>query len=279
MMSTPKQKVACQICIVPLIPLMPCSCLPTRGREARSEFCKNNSRNLHFLFQITAPKHFNAWQRAKAELIVVREIRRWLKSRVCGFAQATLTPLSCRDAFIPLASHVRHLSQPRVPSALPPTLLPSSPILSSGRGRMVWISVSAALYAPALPQGTDARRRGLMDMMGGVLEVKKEDILKMVSFLVILRGAVGCRGLVYHVRPPGALVLEILLQQILEKLLIPYKHSPIGKQEELCLLFSSTVKKPIRLYPKGQDTASSTIVQQSLCLTPDTGVPAELVQV
>uniref|UniRef100_H0UV81 Cilia- and flagella-associated protein 43 n=1 Tax=Cavia porcellus TaxID=10141 RepID=H0UV81_CAVPO len=59
--------------------------------------------------EITAPKHFNAWQRAKAELIVV-----------------------------------------------------------------------PALYAPALPQGTDARRRGLMDMMGGVLEVKKEDILKMV---------------------------------------------------------------------------------------------------
>lgn len=29
-------------------------------------------------------------------------------------------------------------------------------------------------------QGDNARERGLMDMMNGVLEVKKEDILKMV---------------------------------------------------------------------------------------------------
>lgn len=36
-----------------------------------------------------------------------------------------------------------------------------------------------------LSQASDARQRGLMDMMGGVLEVKKEDILRMVSYLAI----------------------------------------------------------------------------------------------
>uniref|UniRef100_A0A8C2UMZ9 Cilia- and flagella-associated protein 43 n=2 Tax=Chinchilla lanigera TaxID=34839 RepID=A0A8C2UMZ9_CHILA len=59
--------------------------------------------------EVTAPRHFDTWQRAKAEMIVIRELRRWIKAR-----------------------------------------------------------------------GSGARRRGLMDMMGGVLEVKKEDILRMV---------------------------------------------------------------------------------------------------
>ncbi|KAM6182221.1 cilia- and flagella-associated protein 43 [Erethizon dorsatum] len=59
--------------------------------------------------EIKAPRHFNAWQRAKAEITAVHNIQRWLQAR-----------------------------------------------------------------------GSDARRRGLMDMMGGVLEVKKEDILRMV---------------------------------------------------------------------------------------------------
>ncbi|KAL2769304.1 cilia- and flagella-associated protein 43, partial [Daubentonia madagascariensis] len=59
--------------------------------------------------EITARKHVNPWQKAKAELIVTREMERWLQS-----------------------------------------------------------------------QSTNIRRRALNDMMGGVLEVKKEDILRMV---------------------------------------------------------------------------------------------------
>ncbi|XP_076982056.1 cilia- and flagella-associated protein 43 isoform X2 [Tamandua tetradactyla] len=59
--------------------------------------------------EIKASKHVNLWQKAKAELIVTREMERWLSSH-----------------------------------------------------------------------STDMRRRALMDMMGGVLEVKKEDILRMV---------------------------------------------------------------------------------------------------
>ncbi|XP_033617136.1 cilia- and flagella-associated protein 43 [Fukomys damarensis] len=59
--------------------------------------------------EITAPRHFTTWQRAKAEMTVVREIRRWIQAR-----------------------------------------------------------------------GSSERRKGLMDMMGGVLEVKREDILRMV---------------------------------------------------------------------------------------------------
>ncbi|XP_006166470.1 cilia- and flagella-associated protein 43 [Tupaia chinensis] len=59
--------------------------------------------------EITAHKHVNPWQKAKAEFIVTREMERWLQAR-----------------------------------------------------------------------SSDMRRRALMDMMGGVLEVKKEDILRMV---------------------------------------------------------------------------------------------------
>ncbi|XP_012517094.1 PREDICTED: cilia- and flagella-associated protein 43 [Propithecus coquereli] len=59
--------------------------------------------------EITARKHVNPWQKAKAELITIREVERRLQS-----------------------------------------------------------------------QSTDTRRRALNDMMGGVLEVKKEDILRMV---------------------------------------------------------------------------------------------------
>ncbi|XP_023571341.1 cilia- and flagella-associated protein 43 isoform X2 [Octodon degus] len=78
--------------------------------EPEFEDCEKPERTLVVEnSEVTAPRHFNAWQRTKAEMIVMREIRRWIKAR-----------------------------------------------------------------------GTDSRRRGLMDMMGGVLEVKKEDILRMV---------------------------------------------------------------------------------------------------
>ncbi|KAG8523496.1 Cilia- and flagella-associated protein 43, partial [Galemys pyrenaicus] len=45
---------------------------------------------------------------------------------------------------------------------------------------LIQASVSATLSGPALSQKNDTRQRALMDMMGGVLEVKKEDILRMV---------------------------------------------------------------------------------------------------
>lgn len=37
-------------------------------------------------------------------------------------------------------------------------------------------------------QISDERQRGLMDMMGGVLEVKKEDILRMVRCFAVFVG-------------------------------------------------------------------------------------------
>lgn len=54
------------------------------------------------------------------------------------------------------------------------------------------ISVSAILLDPTFSQISETRRRALMDMMGGVLEVKREDILKMVRFLDIpMEGGMG----------------------------------------------------------------------------------------
>lgn len=64
------------------------------GKKVWLEFCKNNSRKPHFLFQITAQRHIKPQQKVKTELLVTREMERLLLSQVCGFFKWYLRPFS-----------------------------------------------------------------------------------------------------------------------------------------------------------------------------------------
>ena len=85
----------------PSIFVIPSNLLPVCGRDVWLEFCKNNSRKLHFLFQITAHKHINPWQKSKTALLVAHEMEQSLLTRVCAFAQTVPKTLSPWGILVP----------------------------------------------------------------------------------------------------------------------------------------------------------------------------------
>jgi hypothetical protein len=127
---------------------------------------------------------------------MLHETDQWLQARVCAFAGTV--PKTCPLGT--LVSHHRNTSDichdPEVTQTSAASscslfhataIFPPKHSDSNIRQEAALLSdVTAALSNPTLSQSSDSRNRGLMDMMGGVLEVKKEDILRMVRFLAIL---------------------------------------------------------------------------------------------